>query len=61
MDDDAQTRDEPVAGKKRHRHAPDHSAWSPPGQLKKSPRPTWSGKTMHHPAFRVGEIKHGKS
>jgi hypothetical protein len=60
MDDDAQTHEAPAAGKKRHSHAPDRSTWSPPGQVKKTPRPTWSGKTMHHPAFRVGELKHGK-
>jgi hypothetical protein len=22
---------------------------------------TWTNKTMHHPATRIGEIKHGKS
>jgi hypothetical protein len=26
-----------------------------------SPPRSWTNKTMHHPATRIGEIKHGKS
>jgi hypothetical protein len=47
---------------------------SPKGSSKKSRHPherrpdprgtaprSWTNKTMHHPATRIGEIKHGKS
>ena len=61
MNDDAQTHDSPADGRKRHRHGGERSAWPSPDQVKGAKRPTWSGKTMHHPAFRIGEIKHGKS
>jgi len=26
-----------------------------------APPRAWTNKTMHHPATRIGEIKHGKS
>jgi hypothetical protein len=61
MDDDANKHDSPADGRKRHRHGADRSSWPSPDQIKGTRRPTWSGKTMHHPAFRIGEIKHGKS
>jgi hypothetical protein len=59
MNDDHPTHDESQDGKKRHRHDADRSAWAPT-RAKNSPRPAWKGKTMHHPAFRIGEIKHGR-
>ena len=47
-------------------HAPEpkghhpHERWPVP--RKASPIPlAWSSKTMHHPATRIGEMKHGKS
>jgi hypothetical protein len=61
MNDDAQTHDSPADGRKQHRHGTDSSNWPSPDRVKGSKRPPWSGKTMHHPAFRVGEIKHGKT
>jgi hypothetical protein len=46
-----------------HEHRRDHRgkglAWPP--QKKTSPPRGWNSKTMHHPATRIGEIKHGKS
>jgi len=51
----------PAGGKKPHRHHDDRSEWPRPDRSGKGPPPTHSGKTMHHPAFRIGEIKHGKS
>ncbi len=35
-------------------------AWPDPRRIKAPPL-TWTNKTMHHPATRIGEIKHGKS
>jgi hypothetical protein len=61
MSDDRQPGDTaPAGGKKSHRHHTDRSGWPPPDHVKGGPQPTRSGKTMHHPAFRIGEIKHGK-
>ena len=42
--------------KKPHRG---HEAWPDPRQTKSPARP-WTNKSMHHPATRIGEIKHGK-
>lgn len=50
----------PPGGKKAHRHYAERTGWAPPDKLKGAPQPPRSGKTMHHPAFRIGEIKHGK-
>jgi hypothetical protein len=62
MSDDSHTDDAPAGGaKKRPRRGSERAGWSPPDHAKGAPRPNWSGKTMHHPAFRIGEIKHGKS
>jgi hypothetical protein len=47
-------------GKKAHRHHTERSSWAPPDKVKGAPQPPRSSKTMHHPAFRIGEIKHGK-
>ena len=41
------------------RHAA-REGWPAPSKIKVPP-PARSGKTMHHPATRIGEIKHGKS
>ena len=38
---------------------PGHEAWPGPQQTKSPPR-SWTNKSMHHPATRIGEIKHGK-
>jgi hypothetical protein len=45
---------------KRPEHREQHRPWPVPTRGK-SPTPAWNSKTMHHPAFRVGEIKHGKT
>jgi hypothetical protein len=42
---------------KKERRAHEH--WRDPHGAQ-SPR-SWTSKTMHHPATRIGEIKHGKS
>ena len=66
MTDDAQGGDKAPTGgkapggKKAHRHHAERSGWAPPDKVKGAPQPPRSGKTMHHPAFRIGEIKHGK-
>ncbi len=46
-----------------HDHRYDHRGkglgWPP---LKKTAPPRgWTSKTMHHPATRIGELKHGKT
>ncbi len=51
----------PAGGKRPHGHHDDRGAWPHPDRSGKAPAPVHSGKTMHHPAFRIGEIKHGKS
>jgi len=45
-----------TAAKKPH---DGHEAWPGPQQTKSAPR-AWTNKSMHHPATRIGEIKHGK-
>jgi hypothetical protein len=45
-------------GKKHTSHA-GHGTWPRPEQIK-APPVSRTGKSMHHPAFRIGEIKHGK-
>ncbi len=37
-----------------------HQRWQDPKGASQPPR-SWTNKTMHHPATRIGEIKHGKS
>jgi hypothetical protein len=43
---------------KKTRH--EHQSW-PHAQPTSSPPRAWTNKSMHHPATRIGEIKHGKS
>lgn len=43
--------------RKRGRHP--HERWRDP-HAAQAPR-SWTSKTMHHPATRIGEIKPGKS
>jgi len=43
---------------KKHHH--EREAWPDPRRTKSPPR-SWTNKSMHHPATRIGEIKHGKS
>ena len=58
---DPQAKDSPAEGdRKHHGHGSERSGWAPLDRSKGAPPPTRSGKTMHHPAFRIGEIKHGK-
>jgi len=58
---DPHGKDAPVDGeRKRHGHGHERSGWAPPDRSKGAPPPTRSGKTLHHPAFRIGEIKRGK-
>ncbi len=40
--------------KHQHEHRPD------PRGTTRAPQ-AWTNKTMHHPATRIGEIRHGKS
>jgi len=50
---------DPKAASKKARHA--HERWRDPRiATTRMPR-SWTSKTMHHPATRIGEIKHGKS
>ena len=44
------------AKKSQHRH----ERWQGPRATTQAPR-SWTNKSMHHPATRIGEIKHGKS
>jgi hypothetical protein len=37
-----------------------HERWQDPRAATQAPR-SWTNKSMHHPATRIGEIKHGKS
>ena len=37
-----------------------HERWQVPHSASQAPR-SWTSKSMHHPATRIGEIKHGKS
>jgi hypothetical protein len=50
----------PGGDSKAHRHHDERSTWPRPDKAKHAPPPTRSGKTLHHAAFRIGEIKHGK-
>ncbi|MFA4965743.1 MAG: hypothetical protein WC709_08945 [Thermoleophilia bacterium] len=50
----------PAPTPKRPDHRAEHRGWPAPSKIK-GPPPTRSGKTMHHPATRIGEIKHGKA
>jgi len=43
---------------KKGRHAHEH--WQDPKGAGQPPK-SWTNKSMHHPATRIGEIKHGKS
>jgi hypothetical protein len=43
---------------KRTRHP--HERRQDPRGATQAPR-SWTSKTLHHPATRIGEIKHGKS
>ena len=36
-----------------------HERWQDPHTKAQAPR-SWTNKTMHHPATRIGEIRHGK-
>jgi hypothetical protein len=38
----------------------EHTTWTRAVRTSSPPR-AWTSKTMHHPATRIGEIKHGKS
>ncbi len=61
MSDDRQPRGTaPAGGKKPRSHHDGRGEWSHADRSRQSPPPTRSGKTLHHPAFRIGEIKHGK-
>jgi len=44
---------------RRHAHREDPVTWVPAAT--KTPPPAWNSKSMHHPATRIGEIKHGKT
>jgi hypothetical protein len=47
----------PKGSGKKSSHA--HERWQDPHGAQ-APR-SWTNKSMHHPASRIGEIKHGKS
>jgi hypothetical protein len=47
-----------VAKRQDHRH--EHHTWPAPTQTR-TPQPSWNNTTLHHPATRIGEIKHGKA
>ena len=49
----------PSRSVRRHEHHSGSGTWPPAGS--KAPPQGWNNKTMHHPATRIGEIKHGKS
>lgn len=49
-----------VPSHKRHEHRQERVSW-PATAKTKSPPTSWNSKTMHHPATRIGEIKHGKT
>ena len=48
----------PQGSSKKLRHP--HERRHDPRAATSAPR-SWTNKTMHHPATRIGEIKHGKS
>jgi hypothetical protein len=43
---------------KKTRH--ERESWSREQRATAPPR-AWTNRTMHHPATRIGELKHGKS
>jgi hypothetical protein len=36
-----------------------HERWQAPPKTVQAPK-SWTNKSMHHPATRIGEIKHSK-
>jgi hypothetical protein len=48
----------PKAPAKQRRH--ERASWPGSRQATSPPR-AWTNKSMHHPATRIGEVKHGKS
>jgi len=48
-------------GKRDRGLPPARAGWSDPATVKRAGHVGWNSKTMHHPAFRIGEIKHGRS
>jgi hypothetical protein len=48
-------------GKRDGRLPPAHQGWSDQTTVKQAGHMGWNGKTMHHPAFRIGEVKRGRS
>jgi hypothetical protein len=51
---------EKVPSSKRHDHRHERATW-PATPATKSQPPSWNNKSMHHPATRIGEVKHGKT
>ncbi len=49
-----------VPSPKRQENRQGQSSW-PVTSKTKAPPTSWNNKTMHHPATRIGEIKHGKT
>jgi hypothetical protein len=45
-------------GDSRRDHHGKGLGWPVPKKV--SPSSGWNSKTMHHPATRIGELKHGK-
>jgi hypothetical protein len=45
---------------RKHDHRGKWLAWPVPSKAKSPPK-SWNSKTMHHPATRIGEMKHGKT
>jgi hypothetical protein len=55
-DDQGQEQDRKSSSQKpKHQH----ERWQDPRTTVQAPR-AWTNKTMHHPATRIGEIRHGK-
>ena len=55
--DDHGQEDSHSAPEKKAKHQ--HERWQGPPKTTQAPK-SWTNKTMHHPATRIGEIKHGK-
>jgi hypothetical protein len=49
-----------VSSPKRHEHRKEQGGW-PATSKTQSPPQSWNNKTMHHPATRIGEIRHGRA
>ena len=49
-----------IPSPKRHEHRQERVSWPATAKTKSLPT-SWNSKTMHHPATRIGEIKHGKT